>query len=36
MIRGARRDPNITYPNQEWGYGILDMYKVFDSLRKGK
>jgi subtilisin family serine protease len=27
---GARRNPNLTYPNQDWGYGILDLYHVFD------
>ena len=31
--RGARRDINITYPNRDWGYGILDLFNVFDSLR---
>lgn len=35
IIRGARRDTNITYPNRDWGYGILDIYNVFDSLRAG-
>lgn len=33
--RGARRDVNIEYPNRDWGYGILDVYNVFDSLRTG-
>lgn len=33
MIRGARRDANLQYPNREWGYGILDAYNIFDSLR---
>ncbi len=33
LIRGARRTPGITYPNREWGYGILDIYNAFDSLR---
>lgn len=33
MIKGAKRDPNIKYPNKEWGFGILDIYQVFDSLR---
>lgn len=33
MIRGARRNVDIKYPNREWGFGILDIYKVFDSLR---
>ena len=31
--RGARRDIAVTYPNRDWGYGILDLYNVFDSLR---
>ena len=34
MIRGARRDISITYPNRDWGYGILDIFNVFDSLRR--
>ena len=25
LIRGAFRDPNLTYPNEDWGYGILDL-----------
>lgn len=33
LIRGARRDPTQSYPNREWGYGILDLYNVFDSMR---
>ncbi|HCR40087.1 MAG TPA: hypothetical protein DIW41_04230 [Lachnospiraceae bacterium] len=33
LLRGARRDAAITYPNPEWGYGILDIFNVFDSLR---
>lgn len=33
LIRGARRDPNNTYPNPEWGYGIVDIYNTFNSLR---
>ncbi len=33
MIRGARRELDIQYPNRDWGYGILDVYEVFDSLR---
>ena len=33
LIRGARRDDNIIYPNRDWGYGILDIYNVFNSLR---
>lgn len=33
LIRGAKRDANTTYPNKEWGYGILDVYNTFNSLR---
>lgn len=35
LIRGARRDASLDYPNRDWGYGILDIYNVFDSLRTG-
>lgn len=34
LERGARRSSNRKYPNPEWGYGILDIYNVFDSLRE--
>lgn len=33
LIRGARRSVNTTYPSKEWGYGILDIYNTFESLR---
>lgn len=32
LIRGARRPRLLEHPNQEWGYGILDLYNVFESL----
>lgn len=35
VIRGARRDQDIVYPNRDWGYGILDIFNVFDALRGG-
>lgn len=35
MMRGARRDIETVYPNRDWGYGILDVYNIFDSLRSG-
>lgn len=35
MVRGARRDPNLNYPNREWGYGILDVFNIFSGLRSG-
>ena len=34
MIRGARRKADIKYPNPEWGYGILDIFNVFDRIRR--
>jgi len=33
IIRGAERNPQILYPNRDWGYGILNVYNVFDTLR---
>jgi subtilisin family serine protease len=35
MIRGARRQLDIQYPNRDWGYGILDAFNIFDTLRTG-
>ena len=32
LIQGARRTPGLTYPNEEWGYGTLDLYGTFTSL----
>ena len=33
LIRGANRSEVRTYPNKEWGYGALDIYRTFNSLR---
>ncbi len=33
LIRGAKRDPSLSYPNRDWGYGILDLYSAYNSLR---
>ena len=33
LIRGAVRDPQIRYPSPIWGYGTLDIYRVFTGLR---
>ena len=33
LIRGARRKEVISYPNRQWGYGELDVYRAFLSLR---
>lgn len=32
LIRGARRNPSIVYPNRGWGYGIVDIYNAFSIL----
>ncbi|MCX0395952.1 S8 family peptidase [Clostridium perfringens] len=32
IIRGARKREGDTYPNRQWGYGILDMQEIFKSL----
>lgn len=32
LIRGARRESNIVYPNTIWGYGQIDILGVFRSL----
>ena len=33
LIRGAKREPDVTYPSREWGYGRLDLVGTFTSLR---
>ena len=33
LIRGASRSENYTYPNKPWGYGLLDLYGVFQAIR---
>ncbi|MDF2944780.1 MAG: hypothetical protein K0S01_3638 [Herbinix sp.] len=33
LIRGAIRTNNLTYPNRDWGYGVLNLYHTFDVLR---
>lgn len=32
LIRGCIRDPNIEYPNYEWGYGKLNLLNTFNQL----
>lgn len=33
LLRGARRRQNIMYPNRDWGYGIMDIFRVFENMR---
>ena len=32
LLRGARREENMQYPNPEWGYGRMDLYHTFELL----
>lgn len=34
LIRGANRSTDRTYPNREWGYGRLDVYRAFEIIRE--
>ena len=36
MISGAKMRPGDIYPNNEWGYGILDIQNIFNSIRSNK
>lgn len=31
---GANRQPQAEYPNEEWGYGTMDLYRSLDTLRQ--
>ena len=33
LIRGAKRDATIIYPNNQWGYGKLDVYNSFQVIK---
>ncbi|MCD8249412.1 MAG: S8 family peptidase [Lachnospiraceae bacterium] len=32
LVRGAARPELFTYPNRNWGYGLLDLYGVFRAM----
>ncbi|MFA9396669.1 MAG: S8 family serine peptidase [Clostridiaceae bacterium] len=34
LIRGTRKRPGDSYPNNEFGYGILDLKLVFENMRQ--
>ena len=34
LILGARKRPEDAYPNREWGYGMLDLYRTLERLRQ--
>ncbi len=33
LIRGADRKDFLTYPNEEWGYGTLNLFQTLERLR---
>lgn len=33
LIKGAKRDPLVSYPNPDWGYGILDINSTCEMLQ---
>ncbi len=35
LLRGARRNVDVIYPNRDWGYGILDVYNTLNRLARG-
>ena len=32
ITRGAKREAKLQYPNREWGFGRLDLYRTFELL----
>jgi subtilisin family serine protease len=35
LIQNARRTPNMNYPNNVWGYGVLDIRSLLSMLSSG-
>ena len=33
LIRGATRSPQTRYPNEDWGYGRINIYNSFANIR---
>ncbi|MBQ8802178.1 MAG: S8 family peptidase [Tyzzerella sp.] len=34
LVLGTEKTPNIDYPNREWGYGRLNVYNTFETIRR--
>ena len=34
LILGAVRPGTMDYPNREWGYGQLNLYNTFETMRQ--
>ena len=33
IVRGAKMRTGDSYPNREWGYGTIDVNRIFNSIR---
>ncbi len=33
LVRGAKRNPQISYPNESWGFGMVDIYRTFQTFQ---
>lgn len=34
LVLGTEKRPNEIYPNREWGYGSLNVYNTFETIRR--
>jgi len=34
LVLGTEKTPNMVYPNREWGYGRLNVYNTFETIRR--
>ena len=34
LMLGATKNPDMSYPNREWGYGQLNLYNTFEAMRQ--
>ena len=34
LVLGTEKRPNEEYPNREWGYGRLNVYNTFETIRR--
>lgn len=34
LVLGTTKRPNEVYPNREWGYGALNVYNTFETIRR--
>ena len=34
LVRGCKQDTGVTYPNNQWGYGKLNLQETFDILKR--